>query len=140
VRKRVNRSDITLRRDTPDAPDRWARVDAKRMPPTMVAREEHANILLAVSEGRTTWESVTGYLSARELPVPSRATMFRHLKSMKDNGLITTNEAGVISLTTTGSALVPARVSLSLVQPPVSVSSNPPTGDDETGETGSKTS
>jgi len=114
VRKRVTRSDITLKRDTPDAPDRWARVDAKRMPATMVAREEHANILLAISVGKTTWEQVTGWLSANDFPVPSRRTMFRHLSSMAEAGLIVRDEAGVITLTDTGRALVPARVSLVL--------------------------
>jgi hypothetical protein len=135
VRKRVTRSDITLRRDTPDAPDRWARVDAKRMPPTMVAREEHANILLAVSEGKVTWEAVTGWLSANDFPVPSRSTMFRHIGKMAETGLLTRDPAGVIALTDTGLALVPARVSLDLSQPSVSVSPNPPTGGGETDET-----
>ena len=114
VRKRVNRSDITLKRGTPDAPDRWARVDAKRMPPTVIAKEEHQNILVAIGEGKDTWERVTGWLSANELPVPSRRTMFRHLSSMAENGLIERDEAGVITLTDAGRALLPARVSLVL--------------------------
>jgi hypothetical protein len=82
---------------------------------------------------------VTGYLSANDLAVPSRATMFRYLKQMHEAGLIDRDEAGVITLTDTGRALVPARVSLDLSQPPVSVSSNPPTGGGETGETGIET-
>lgn len=139
VRKRVPRSDITLRRDTPDAPDRWARVDAKRMPPTIIAKDEYANILLAVAAGRGTWQQVTGYLAANDLPVPSRATMFRHLTGMVESGLIARDEAGVIALTDTGRALVPARVSLDLKPPPVSVSPNLPTGGGETDETGSET-
>jgi hypothetical protein len=132
VRKRVPRSDITLRRDTPDAPDRWARVDAKRMPPTGVVKEAHANILLAISEGRGTWEAVTGYLSANDLPTPSRSMMFDHLKAMAGKGLIERDPAGVVSLTALGRALVPERVRLDLTPRVQPVRSNPPTGDDRT--------
>jgi hypothetical protein len=139
VRKRVTRSDLSLKRETPDAPDRWARVDAKRLPATVVAREEHATILGAIAAGRTTWEQVTGYLAANELPVPSRATMFRHLKQMDEAGLIVRDEFGVIVLTDLGRSAVPPRVSLVLGEPPVSVSPNPPTGGGETDETGSET-
>ena len=139
VRKRVDRSDITLKRDTVDAPDRWARVDAKRLPPTVVAKEEYANILIAISEGRGTWQQVTGYLAARDLPVPPKTTMFRYLKGMSESGLIVRDEAGVISLTDLGLAVVPARVSLVLSQPPVPVPPNPPTGDGGTDGTGNGT-
>jgi hypothetical protein len=139
VRKRVDRSDITLKRDTPDAPDRWARVDAKRLPPTVVAKEEYANILTAIADGRGTWQQVTGYLAARDLPVPPKTTMFRYLKGMSESGLIVRDEAGVISLTDLGLAVVPARVSLVLSQPPVPVPPNPPTGDGGTDGTGNGT-
>jgi len=114
VRKRVPRSDITLKRDDPTSPDRWLRVDAKRMPPTVIAKEQHQNILLALGAGRGTWEKVAGWLAGQGLPVPSRSAMFNYLREMHESGLIERDPAGVISLTPSGTALLPPRVSLDL--------------------------
>jgi AAA domain/Bifunctional DNA primase/polymerase, N-terminal len=139
VRKRVPRSDITLKRDDPGAPNRWLRVDAKRMPPTVVTKADHANILLAVEAGRGTWQQVTGFLSGQGLPVPSRAQMFRHLRDLSDHGLIERDANGVIVLTDAGRAALPARVSLHLVSPASLSLTVPPTGGSETDETGTET-